>query len=91
MVEMRLVQPIEEEIPTEGQGFVLGNEAAASGVIHPGLTSTYGCPGAPSTEFIEYLIQHGRVHGIPSAECWSNEKTTYEAALEGSLVLTGEQ
>jgi indolepyruvate ferredoxin oxidoreductase alpha subunit len=35
---------------------LLGDEAAALGAVHAGLSAAYGYPGTPSTEILEYLI-----------------------------------
>ncbi|MFP3041564.1 thiamine pyrophosphate-dependent enzyme [Treponema primitia] len=64
---------------------LLGDEAAALGAIHAGLSAAYGYPGTPSTEIMEYLIENaaGNAH-IPEAfhASWcTNEKTALEAAL----------
>ncbi|WP_010258269.1 thiamine pyrophosphate-dependent enzyme [Treponema primitia] len=64
---------------------LLGDEAAALGAIHAGLSAAYGYPGTPSTEIMEYLIENakGNAH-IPDtfhASWCVNEKTALEAAL----------
>jgi indolepyruvate ferredoxin oxidoreductase alpha subunit len=38
------------------QAALLGDEAAALGAVHAGLSGAYGYPGTPSTEILEYLI-----------------------------------
>jgi indolepyruvate ferredoxin oxidoreductase alpha subunit len=66
----------------------LGDEAAALGALHEGLSAAYGYPGTPSTEIMEYLIAEydrsrnaaGAAAG-PIARWCSNEKTALEAAL----------
>ena len=59
---------------------LLGDEAAALGAIHSGISAAYGYPGTPSTEILQYLIdQHEK--GGPIAQWCSNEKTALEAAL----------
>jgi indolepyruvate ferredoxin oxidoreductase alpha subunit len=35
---------------------LLGDEAAALGALHAGISAAYGYPGTPSTEILEYLI-----------------------------------
>jgi indolepyruvate ferredoxin oxidoreductase alpha subunit len=63
---------------------LLGDEAAALGAIHAGLSAAYGYPGTPSTEILEYLInESGR--GGPRAQWCANEKTALEAALGASF------
>ena len=63
---------------------LLGDEAAALGAIHAGLSAAYGYPGTPSTEILEYLInESGR--GGPRAQWCVNEKTALEAALGASF------
>jgi indolepyruvate ferredoxin oxidoreductase alpha subunit len=58
----------------------LGDEAAALGALHAGISAAYGYPGTPSTEILEYLITQYR-NGGPLARWCSNEKTALEAAL----------
>jgi len=56
---------------------LLGDEAAALGAVHAGLSSGYSYPGTPATEIMEYLI---RVSGGGSkfTAAWSvNEKTAF--------------
>jgi indolepyruvate ferredoxin oxidoreductase alpha subunit len=68
---------------------LLGDEAAALGAIHAGLSGAYGYPGTPSTEILEYLIEAaGKAAGTEGAfrASWcSNEKTALEAALGASF------
>ncbi|MDR0998323.1 MAG: indolepyruvate ferredoxin oxidoreductase, partial [Treponema sp.] len=72
---------------------LLGDEAAALGAIHAGLSAAYGYPGTPSTEILEYLIGAAARGGDPSASgagsfraSWCvNEKTALEAALGASF------
>lgn len=59
---------------------LLGDEAAALGALHAGISASYGYPGTPSTEILEYLIAEYRRGGPPSRWC-ANEKTALEAAL----------
>ncbi|HUK63501.1 MAG TPA: thiamine pyrophosphate-dependent enzyme [Dongiaceae bacterium] len=68
------------------QRILLGDEAVALGAIHAGVTSAYAYPGTPSTEIVEYLIEHRRRHGHPHATWSANEKTAYEEALGASIV-----
>ena len=67
------------------QRILLGDEAAALGALHAGITSAYAYPGTPSTEILEFLIEHRRRHGHPHATWSANEKTAYEEALGASL------
>ncbi|AEF83742.1 indolepyruvate oxidoreductase subunit IorA (IOR)(Indolepyruvate ferredoxin oxidoreductase subunit alpha) [Treponema primitia ZAS-2] len=64
---------------------LLGDEAAALGAIHAGLSAAYGYPGTPSTEIMEYLIENAQGSALaPGAflASWCvNEKTALEAAL----------
>ncbi|MDR1971028.1 MAG: indolepyruvate ferredoxin oxidoreductase subunit alpha [Treponema sp.] len=68
---------------------LLGDEAAALGAMHAGLSGAYGYPGTPSTEILEYLI--GAAEKIRAgadafhASWCSNEKTAMEAALGTSF------
>ena len=64
---------------------LLGDEAAALGAVHAGLTAAYAYPGTPSTEIVEYLIRHQAREGRPLATWAVNEKTAYEEALGVSL------
>ncbi|MDR2029166.1 MAG: indolepyruvate ferredoxin oxidoreductase [Treponema sp.] len=59
---------------------LLGDEAAALGALHAGISAAYGYPGTPSTEILEYLIARHEAGGPPAAWC-ANEKTALEAAL----------
>jgi indolepyruvate ferredoxin oxidoreductase alpha subunit len=63
------------------QRILLGDEAVALGAIHAGVTSAYAYPGTPSTEILEYLLDHQKRHGRPHAAWCANEKTAYEEAL----------
>ncbi|MFI5370252.1 MAG: thiamine pyrophosphate-dependent enzyme [Candidatus Eisenbacteria bacterium] len=60
---------------------LLGDEAVALGAIHAGITSAYAYPGTPSTEILEFILDHRRRHGHPHAAWSANEKTAYEEAL----------
>lgn len=60
---------------------LLGDEAVALGAVHAGITSAYAYPGTPSTEILEFLLDHERRHGAPHASWCANEKTAYESAL----------
>ena len=68
---------------------LLGDEAAALGAIHAGLSAAYGYPGTPSTEIMEYLIEKSRESSGTAdsfiAKWCSNEKTALEAALGTSF------
>lgn len=63
------------------QTILLGDEAVALGAVHAGITSAYAYPGTPSTEILEYLLDHREKHGTPHAAWCANEKTAYEEAL----------
>ncbi|MDR1249437.1 MAG: indolepyruvate ferredoxin oxidoreductase [Treponema sp.] len=63
---------------------LLGDEAVALGAIHAGLSSAYGYPGTPSTEILEYLIDHAGDASINASWC-VNEKTALETALGASF------
>ncbi len=63
------------------QRILLGDEAVALGAIHSGLTAAYGYPGTPSTEIMEFLLDHSERHGFPHASWGVNEKAAYEEAL----------
>jgi indolepyruvate ferredoxin oxidoreductase alpha subunit len=68
---------------------LLGDEAAALGAVHAGLSAAYGYPGTPSTEILEYLIEAAeKTRDDPGAfrASWcANEKTALEAALGASF------
>jgi indolepyruvate ferredoxin oxidoreductase alpha subunit len=67
---------------------LLGDEAAALGALHEGLSAAYGYPGTPSTELMEALIaESARGDGAAGliARWCSNEKTALEAALGASF------
>ncbi|MDR2535893.1 MAG: indolepyruvate ferredoxin oxidoreductase [Treponema sp.] len=59
---------------------LLGDEAVALGSLHAGISASYGYPGTPSTEILEYLIAEYEKGG-PVARWCTNEKTALEAAL----------
>jgi indolepyruvate ferredoxin oxidoreductase alpha subunit len=59
---------------------LLGDEAVALGGLHAGISASYGYPGTPSTEILEYLIAQYE-QGGPIARWCTNEKTALEAAL----------
>jgi len=63
---------------------LLGDEAAALGAIHAGISAAYGYPGTPSTEILEYLIAQSGLNAFIARWC-SNEKTALEAALGTSF------
>jgi indolepyruvate ferredoxin oxidoreductase alpha subunit len=68
---------------------LLGDEAAALGAIHAGMSAAYGYPGTPSTEIMEFLQLHSpdgiRPPGDYIAKWCTNEKTAMEAALGASF------
>jgi len=64
---------------------LLGDEAVARGAIDAGITAAYGYPGTPSTEILEYLLDHAARTGRPRASWCTNEKTAYEQALGVSM------
>ncbi|MDR2517933.1 MAG: indolepyruvate ferredoxin oxidoreductase subunit alpha [Spirochaetaceae bacterium] len=59
---------------------LLGDEAAALGALHAGISAAYGYPGTPSTEILARLIAEYERGGPPAAWC-ANEKTALEAGL----------
>jgi len=59
---------------------LLGDEAVALGAIHSGVSASYGYPGTPSSEIMQYLINE-YASGGPIARWCANEKTAMEAAL----------
>ena len=63
------------------QKILLGDESVALGAIHAGISAAYAYPGTPSTEIMEFLLDHQKRHGGPHASWCVNEKTAYEAAL----------
>ncbi|MDR1250922.1 MAG: indolepyruvate ferredoxin oxidoreductase [Treponema sp.] len=69
----------------EKQPALLGDEAAALGALHAGISAAYGYPGTPSTEILEYLIaeytRDGAGGSVPVARWCANEKTALEAGL----------
>jgi indolepyruvate ferredoxin oxidoreductase alpha subunit len=75
---------------TQQSPALLGDEAAALGAVHAGLSAAYGYPGTPSTEILEYLIAESEKNGAGGrqnpadnfiARWCTNEKTALEAAL----------
>ena len=64
---------------------LLGDEAVALAAIHSGVSSSYGYPGTPSTEILEYILDHSKKHGSPFTAWCANEKTAYEEALGTSF------
>lgn len=60
---------------------LLGDEAVGLAAIHAGVTAAYAYPGTPSTEILEFVIDHAERHGSPHAAWSVNEKTAYEEAL----------
>jgi len=64
---------------------LLGDEAAALGAVHAGLSSGYSYPGTPASEIMEYLIRISG-GGTKFQAAWSvNEKTAFEEALGASF------
>jgi len=64
---------------------LLGDEAAALGAVHAGLSSGYSYPGTPASEIMEYLIRVSG-GGAKFTAAWSvNEKTAFEEALGASF------
>jgi indolepyruvate ferredoxin oxidoreductase alpha subunit len=63
------------------QRILLGDEAVALGAVHAGVSAAYAYPGTPSTEIMEFLLQHRERHGAPHASWCINEKTAFEEAL----------
>jgi indolepyruvate ferredoxin oxidoreductase alpha subunit len=63
---------------------LLGDEAVALGSLHAGVSASYGYPGTPSTEILEYLIAEYE-RGGPLARWCANEKTALEAGLGVSM------
>lgn len=68
------------------QRILLGDESVALGAIHAGISAAYAYPGTPSTEIMEFLIDHRERHGHPHAAWCANEKTAYEEALGACFV-----
>ncbi len=69
---------------------VLGNEAAALGAIHAGISGVYAYPGTPSTEVTEYIQGHPLAARRQIKSTWcTNEKTAMETAL--GLSYTGKR
>ena len=63
---------------------LMGNEAAARGVVEAGVEFAVGYPGTPSTEVIETLIQGSAETGV-KAEWAVNEKVAFDIATGISL------
>lgn len=64
---------------------LLGDEALSLGAIHAGVSVSFGYPGTPSTEILEYLIKKYETGSGPVAQWCANEKTAYESALGASF------
>src|SRR5574344_29685 len=60
---------------------LLGDEALALGALHAGVSGSFGYPGTPSTEILEYLVDAHEHNDGPVAQWCANEKTAYETAL----------
>ena len=78
-----------ESVTESKTAALLGDEAAALGAVHAGLSGAYGYPGTPSTEILEYLIgaaekEAGKAGAFRASWC-GNEKTALEAALGTSF------
>ena len=76
-------RPIGGSMPAQ---ILLGDEAAALGAVHAGITAAYAYPGTPSTEILEFLLDHRKRHGKPHAAWCANEKTAYEEEDRKSVV-----
>ena len=63
---------------------MLGNHAVAHAALESGLAVAAGYPGTPSSEIIEYIIDHSREVGV-YVEWSSNEKVAYEVAYGAAL------
>jgi len=59
---------------------LLGDEAAALGAVHAGITAGYSYPGTPASEVMEYLIKASGSGEFKANWC-VNEKVAYEEAL----------
>jgi indolepyruvate ferredoxin oxidoreductase alpha subunit len=59
---------------------LLGDEAVALGAIHAGVSASYGYPGTPSTEILQYLINEYQKGGQIARWC-ANEKSALETAM----------
>lgn len=69
------------------KALVLGNEAAALGAIHAGISGVYAYPGTPSTEVTEFIQGHPLALKRKVKSTWcTNEKTAMESALGMSYV-----
>ena len=64
---------------------LLGDESVALGAIHAGISAAYAYPGTPSTEILEFILDHSAREGTPRAAWCANEKTAYEEALGASF------
>lgn len=60
---------------------LLGDEAAALGAVHAGLSIAFSYPGTPASEIMEYLIDQSKTDGGFQAFWCVNEKVAYEEAL----------
>jgi indolepyruvate ferredoxin oxidoreductase, alpha subunit len=59
---------------------LLGDEAAALGAAHAGITAGYSYPGTPASEVMEYLVKASKEGGFKANWC-VNEKVALEEAL----------
>jgi indolepyruvate ferredoxin oxidoreductase, alpha subunit len=60
---------------------LLGDEAAALGAVHAGLSAAYSYPGTPASEVLEFLVKMAEKTKAFKAVWSVNEKTAYEEAL----------
>ncbi|MBD3415004.1 MAG: indolepyruvate ferredoxin oxidoreductase [Candidatus Aminicenantes bacterium] len=59
---------------------ILGDEAAALGAVHAGISAGYSYPGTPASEVMEFLVKISKKNGFHAHWC-VNEKVAYEEAL----------
>jgi indolepyruvate ferredoxin oxidoreductase alpha subunit len=64
---------------------LLGDEAAALGAVHAGLSAAYSYPGTPASEILEFLVKMAEKAKSFKAVWSVNEKTAYEEALGASF------
>jgi len=64
---------------------LLGDEAAALGAVHAGLSAAYSYPGTPASEILEFLVKMAEETKAFKAVWSVNEKTAYEEALGASF------
>lgn len=63
---------------------MLGNHAVAHAALEAGVAVATGYPGTPSSEIIEYILEHAGETGT-YVEWSSNEKVAYEVAYGAAL------